>query len=78
MKPRRSKHIREVEITIIRKKLISMSIICISLTVRAQPSPRFHVEAWLPFRNCEMGYLLADNHIQFYMPLTLIVILCVV
>ena len=21
-----------------------------------QPSPRFHVEAWLPFRNCEMVY----------------------
>ena len=33
-----------------------MIIISISLTVPAQPSPRFHVEAWLPFRNCEMDY----------------------
>ena len=33
-----------------------MSIICTSLTVRTQPSPRFHVEAWLPLRNCEMDY----------------------
>ena len=38
------------------KKLISMFIICTSLTVRTQPSPRFHAEAWLPFRNCEMDY----------------------
>ena len=29
-------------------------VISSSQTVRAQPSPRFHVEAWLPFRNCEM------------------------
>ena len=27
-----------------------------SLTVRGQPSPRFHVEAWLTFGNCEMEY----------------------
>ena len=33
-----------------------MSIISTSLTVRGQPSSRFHVEAWLPFRNCEMVY----------------------
>ena len=46
--------IREVEIIIIRKKLISMSIISTSLTVPRQPSPWFHVEAWLPFRNREM------------------------
>ena len=39
-----------------RKILISMSVICTSLTVRAQPSPRFHVEAWLPFRNFEVDY----------------------
>ena len=38
---------------VIKKKLISMSIISTSLTVRAQPSPRFHVGAWLPFRNRE-------------------------
>ena len=46
-----------MEIIIIRKKLTGMSIICTSLTVRGQPSPRFHVEAWLPFRNREMDYL---------------------
>ena len=27
-----------------------------SLTVPTQPSPRFHVDAWLPFRNCENDY----------------------
>ena len=43
-----------------RKKLISMSIICTSLTVRTQTSPRFHVEAWLPFRNCERDYFSLD------------------
>ena len=31
-----------------------MSIISTTQTVRGQPSSRFHVEAWLPFRNCEM------------------------
>ena len=50
--------VREVEITSIRKKLISMSIIYTSLTVPGKPSPRFHVEAGLPFRNCEMDYLM--------------------
>ena len=49
--------VREVEINTIRKKLISMSIICASLTVQTQPSPRFHVEASLSFRNREMDYL---------------------
>ena len=49
--------VREVEINTIRKKLISMSIICTSLTVPTQPSPRFHVEVSLSFRNCEMDYL---------------------
>ena len=39
-----------------RKIVISVSIISTSLTVRTQPSPRFHVKAWLPFRNCEMDY----------------------
>ena len=33
-----------------------MIIISTSLTVRGQSSSRFHVEAWLPFRNCEMDY----------------------
>ena len=29
-----------------------------SLTVPGQPSPWYHVEAWLPFGNHEMDYLL--------------------
>ena len=33
-----------------------MIIISTSLTVPTQPSPRFHIEAWLPFRNREMDY----------------------
>ena len=37
-----------------------MSIISTSLTVRTQPSPRFPVEAWLPFRSCEMDYFSRD------------------
>ena len=47
--------LREVKIVII-KKLISMSIISTSLTVPGQTLPRFPVEAWLPFRNCEMDF----------------------
>ena len=35
-----------------------MIIISASLTKPGQPSPRCHVEAWLPFRNCEMVYLI--------------------
>ena len=41
---------------IIIKKLIGMVIMPTSLTVPGLPSPRFHVEAWLPFRNREMDY----------------------
>ena len=41
---------REVEIIIMRKKLISMSIISASLTVRIQPSPRFHVKSVVTFQ----------------------------
>ena len=33
-----------------------MIIVSTSLTVPTQPSPRYHVEAWLPFRNREMDY----------------------
>ena len=36
--------------------LFLMIIISTSLIVPTQPSPRFHVEAWLPFRNREMDY----------------------
>ena len=38
-----------------------MTIISTSVTVPGQPSPRFHVEAWLPFRNCEMVYWLTHD-----------------
>ena len=38
--------VREVEIIIMQKIVISMSIICTSLTVRTQPSPWFHVKTW--------------------------------
>ena len=40
-------------------------IIAISLTVRGQPSPRFHVEAWLPFRNCEIDYYATDKKVKY-------------
>ena len=33
-----------------------MIIMSTSLTVPGQLSPRFHVDAWLPFRNREMDY----------------------
>ena len=36
--------------------LFLMIIISTSLSVPTQPSPRFHVEAWLRFRNCEKDY----------------------
>ena len=38
-----------------------------SLTKPGQPSPRFQVEAWLPFRNCEMVYYLryANRRVLF-------------
>ena len=51
---------RELEIVIMRKKLISMSIISTSLTVSRQPSPRFHVQAWLSFRSCETDYFTVE------------------
>ena len=38
-----------------------MRIISISLTAPGQPSPRFHVEAWFPFRNCEMDYYIGQG-----------------
>ena len=38
-----------------------MIIISTFLTVPTQPSPRFHVEAWLPFRNREMDYSFTMN-----------------
>ena len=49
--------VREVEIIDMLMSFFLQITISTSLTVQAQPSPRFHVEAWLPFRNCEMAYL---------------------
>ena len=37
-----------------------------SLKVTGEPSPRFHVEAWLLFRNREMDYSF-DDQIQLYL-----------
>ena len=34
-----------------------MSNISTSLTERGQPSTRYQEKAWLPYRNCEMVYL---------------------
>ena len=39
-----------------------MIIISTSLTVPDQPSPRFNVEAWLPFRSCEIDYWHEPDH----------------
>ena len=36
--------------------ILLMIIISSSLAVPTQPSPRFHLEAWLPFMNREMDY----------------------
>ena len=49
--------VREVQIIDMLITIFLMIIISTSLTVPTQPSPRFHVEAWLPFRNCEKDYL---------------------
>ena len=43
-----------------------MIIISTSLTVPTQPSPRFHVEACLPFRNREMDYTLNKRHSKMF------------
>ena len=48
--------VREVEVIIIKKKLISMSTICTSSAVPGQISPRLHEEVWLPFSNREINY----------------------
>ena len=51
-----------------------MIIISTSVTVRGQPSSRFHVEAWLPFRNCEIVYL--SSTIQSFVVRVLISLCC--
>ena len=48
--------VREVEIIGMPVSFFLMMIISASLTVPGQLSPRFHVEAWLHFRNREMDY----------------------
>ena len=52
MKPRRRLSVQIIDMLI----TIFLIIISTSLTAPTQPSPRFHVEAWLPFRNREMDY----------------------
>ena len=48
--------VRKVQIIDMLISIFLMIIISTSLTVPTQPSPRFHVEGWLPFRNHEMDY----------------------
>ena len=56
--------VREVELMDILISFFLMIIISTSLTVPGQPWPRFHAEAWLPFRNCEMDYLYSGLHLK--------------
>ena len=44
-----------------RKILDSMSIICTSLTVQTQPSPRFRVKSVVTFQEPRKGLLVRDN-----------------
>ena len=44
-----------------------MIIISTSLTVPGQPSHRFHVEAWLPFRNSEMDFFFQVFNYNFFL-----------
>ena len=53
--------VREVQIIDMPISIFLMIIISTSLTVPTQPSPRFRVEAWLPFRNREMDYRLSRD-----------------
>ena len=39
-----------------------MSVSSTSLIVPGKPLPRFHEEAWLPFRNCEMDCCVLYNN----------------
>ena len=57
-----------------------MIITSTSLTVPGQPSPRFNVEAWLAFKNCEMDYcaILAFAKIHFLLQIILITTLPVI
>ena len=54
--------VREVQITDMLISIFLMIIISTSLTVPTPPSPRFHVEAWLPFRNREMNCTPLSNY----------------
>ena len=48
--------LKELKKIDILKSFFLMIIISTFPTVPGQPLPRFHVEAWLPFRKCEMDY----------------------
>ena len=62
MKPRQGcpATVGEVEIIDMLISLFLMIIISTSPTVRGLPLSWFHVEARLPFRNCEMDYLVSN------------------
>ena len=62
-----------------------MSIISTSQTVHGQPSSRFHVEAWLPSRNCETVYWSVQKGFKtsyfegdLSLVMSFIIILCVI
>ena len=59
LKPRRrlTWTARNVEIIDMLTSFFLMIVISTTVTVRGQPSRRFRVEAWLPFRNYEIDYL---------------------
>ena len=59
--------VREVQVIDMLISFFLMIIISTSLTVRTQPSSRFHVEAWLPFRNCEMDYSSASTCVRMFL-----------
>ena len=52
--------VREVEIIDMLISFFLVIIISTSLTVPGKPSHRFHVEAWLPFRNREMDFFFSS------------------
>ena len=58
--------VREVEMIDMLISIFLMIIISTSLTVPTHPLPRFHVEAWLPFRNREMDYYWCKFHVYIF------------
>ena len=55
-----SSHNREVEIIDMLISFFLMIIISTSPTVPTQPSPRFHVEAWVPFKRTINAWVVED------------------